>query len=187
MLGLAGGQFSLQQPFLQHIGTSDEGERARLFQRSVIYESLVPMLTKGLAGSDVVLEMCETLMAHFAAEVPKGQSDYMQAVIKEVEKIAGTILVIAGRSRSEQHLRAAKSVLESKSGVTLLASQAMTQNNHWQRLVTQHLRYEAAAREFGPGLAQFEEQLAVETPEVETLEACVKMLPQWRDALPSGQ
>ena len=160
-------------------------DRARLFQRAVIYETLVPLVTQGRASMEVVQQLARSLREHLSSvDAATVFDDYMQVVAKDVIHILKALEGISGNIGPECST-SVRMVLESRVGILLNVSQAVTMNPVWNEKAKGFLKMRAAWVEHGPSLEQRVAALK-EDASLKHLEMAVESIPGWLEALPAG-
>ena len=162
----------------------DSPERARLFQRAVVYETIVPLVTQGRSTMELAKLLAEKLIHMLTLEPSHEFDDYMSSVVKDMMHILQALLGLTG-STSSQAIASVKTVLESRTGVLLLVSQAISMNPAWNEKAGAFLKWQAAWTEHGPGLRDAVASLPKD-PSLAAVATALNGLPVWRDVLQAG-
>ena len=180
----SGEQFTVESMTLRTIEL-DAAEKARQYQRAVVYETFSPLISQGRAGMEVTTKLAESVIEHLTTVNGSHVfDDYMQAVVQDVLHILKALVGLAGKRRPET-TASVRRVLDSKTGVQSLISKAISLNAAWNEKAGSFLKWQAAWTEHGPALAQSVADLT-QTQSLTHVEKALRSLPVWRDVLEAG-
>ena len=180
---ILGEHFSLDNMALKSIEVEGP-ERARLFQRCVLYETLSPMVMQGRNSTKTVRELCLVLSQHLSSIDASSFDDYMQAAVTETNCVMTALAALTG-DLAEESTAAVRRLLDSKAGVMQMIAQAVSMTPTWQEKTKTFLKLQTAWAEHGPLLEKHMQNLR-ENFSLQHLEASVQKLPLWRDVLHEG-
>ena len=108
-----------------------ETEVAKLFQRLVIHETFVVMISRGEPSAIRLASLCEALKTALQSSPASGA--ILSAVVAEITDVVNCILAL--HTPTEMSLAHVDKILQSKSGPRLLTCQALMQAPYYaQRL-----------------------------------------------------
>ena len=178
-----GASFQWREPKLSHIDFGeDDAEHARSFQRSVVHETVLPLLAKGPPALGVIAALAQVLYEPLL-EI-EDVSEFLEKVVTDVQSILACILTLSGkmvRSADVDKVMGARTP-----GVLLRVAQAINAAPCWSGKYSTYLRLATATQQHGPLLQATIEQLKQENPEMSVISDAVHKLPCWRDALAAG-
>ena len=153
--------------------------RARLWQRAVVHEVIVPLISRPAT------ELAEHVFRDLHVELSKMEpaDDFLQNILRQVKLIVSCLLALAGDTAQPQS--AVTTVMGGKAGILLLTADAIQQSPAWQGRFASWTRWEAAITQHGPALNACQESLR--DPSLADMDDALKHLPTWKDCLREGE
>ena len=130
----------------------DASEVARLFQRSVVHETLIPLLTSGAAKQHLVHRVATALTEHL--EEQRNISDViLKAAVEDVSSIAHALLCLTSANAAPS-TDSLDTLARSREGVKLLVHQAISQQRCYSERLKEVREHAVAQLAHGPALQQ---------------------------------
>ena len=161
-------------------------ERARLFVRLAIHESIIAVGSKGSQSLPMLRQMAKTLKQTVSALLAsKSLRPMLRAGVEEVHTITEFLCgILEGEHLPMQTLDA---VMAAKTGAKLLVAQLITQQPCLREAELKLRRYEVGERSVGAAVVAAEQLLADGTASLATVLEVAPKIPGWRTALRQGQ
>ena len=161
----------------------EAAEIARLFQRAVVHENLVPCMTRGEAHKGTVMMMAEQLHAALSSNTCAIEDAFLKTAVSEVIQISKVLMMACGVG--DMDMDTLNSVMDAKAGAKLLVSQALGQQTCYADPIKEIREAAAATAVMGPKVTQAAENLAREK-NIALIPAIMEDYAVWRDHLPEG-
>eukprot|EP00971_Amphidinium_carterae_P353017 6492799-Amphidinium_carterae.1 len=169
-------------------------ERARLFQRAVIYDTLVPLIARGSAAAPTVQALTESLLNKFSSTNFTNHlaAIALDGVLQLARAVHGISSMVNGHAMptDDKTVKAMQSLTKSSGSTSLLVQQAIRQTNSYCKKQYAFATWCTAWLQYKQPLESSESALkaGVERPDLalDALRTAVGAIPVWRDALHAG-
>ena len=175
--------FHWNAPTLADLNLEDKSETARLFQRSVIHETVIPLITAGAAKQHMVHLLAVALSEH----LEKGEEVadvILKTAVRDIQDITQALILLTSAS-SACGTKGLDTLAESREGVKLLVFQAVSQQRCYAERMKVVREHASAQLAHGPALAEGLENVKL-TKSIDSVREILPQLPAWKDALPPG-
>ena len=166
-------------------------EKAKTFQRMMVYERLVPLFSRGAEMEATLLHYGKALAA-WDSELPNDLDPILAASVEEVAKIGRFMIALFGKSDEADgsHVSALDTVMVvTTQGPLLLIKSAVLANTVLAKRVQAFKNTALASKTMAPEIREFKTKLAAaakSSASFKLVEEISSRIPAWDDALPDG-